>query len=97
MELGVVDRDALLVDVGPLQEQLVVHPELALGHPRQLALDVDAPGHVRLEHGSLRAEHHIGGFHHVDVDVVFFVVDAFSSPGVGGGRLHRQLLQLFCR
>mmetsp|Transcript_22180 Transcript_22180/g.73188 ORF Transcript_22180/g.73188 Transcript_22180/m.73188 type:complete len:470 (+) Transcript_22180:196-1605(+) len=90
-----------------VEQQLVVEPKLALGLPREVALDHDAAGDFVAEDGALGRHEQVAVLDHVDEELVLPVLDALLAPancarrldgdargGAAGAVLHRLAVAL---
>mmetsp|Transcript_4183 Transcript_4183/g.10782 ORF Transcript_4183/g.10782 Transcript_4183/m.10782 type:complete len:392 (+) Transcript_4183:77-1252(+) len=101
MERAVVDfnprsRAPRLVAAVPslvVEEELVVQPKLALGHPGEVALDLYVPGHVVAQHSALVRHHQVALLNNIDEELILAVLDPLFPPADGTGCLDGDVLR----
>mmetsp|Transcript_116490 Transcript_116490/g.301904 ORF Transcript_116490/g.301904 Transcript_116490/m.301904 type:complete len:349 (+) Transcript_116490:378-1424(+) len=97
VETVVIEGDALicrshLVVAG--HDKLVVHAEFAFWHTRKLALHEDLTRDVRSQTLLLGRHHDVDVLDHINVDLVFPVLDALCTPRANTRGLHGDFFQL---
>ena len=87
MERAVVDLHARALPASlPLRlllvrdQQLIVQPEAALGHARQVRLHHDLPNHLAVQHRARLRDQQVHALQRVDEDLVLPVRDALATP-----------------
>ena len=84
----VAHRGASLGQARGVQQQAVVEPEFAIGHPREVGAHDDLPGHVGAEDGATGGHEEVDVLDDVDEGFVLAVADVGFPPGEGAGGLH---------
>ena len=74
-----------------LEHNLIVQPELALGHPAQLRAHPQRSVHLGVHHRPVRVDHTDAALDHIQENLVFLVPESLRSPRHRVGDRHRSL------
>lgn len=100
MELHIINRNSLITRRHPrllrllLHQQLIIHAQLTLGHPRKQTLQLDGPGDLRPKHRALHRHQTMHLLNHINKYFVSFMHNPLGPPARHPRRLRRQLSEL---
>mmetsp|Transcript_42173 Transcript_42173/g.98247 ORF Transcript_42173/g.98247 Transcript_42173/m.98247 type:complete len:204 (-) Transcript_42173:189-800(-) len=94
MELDVLHLHRLSLLRPPpaaLKQELVVEPELELGHPAEVRSHLEGPEDLGAEHAPRARHEDIDALHHVEKDLILAVLDPLGPPRHHAGDGRRRL------